>query len=275
MTGTIGGIRTQDGGLGGSGGLPLVLMYHSVAPYDEDPYLVTVSPARFEQQMRWLHRRGLRGTSIRELLAARAAGRDRGMVGLTFDDGYADFAHYAVPVLRRFGFTATAFVVAGRLGGTNAWDEAGARKALMTAEQVREVAAQGVEIGSHGLRHAALTSVGIDEIVAEVANSRALLRQVCGGPVSGFCYPYGEVDAVTVDAVRAAGYDYGCAIWRSRLTGLHALPRIYVGDRDGSMRLLAKWYRHQITPLTGLRPARRPAQARDDRRRGGRRPQPA
>ncbi|MGH3990566.1 MAG: hypothetical protein ACRDTZ_25105, partial [Pseudonocardiaceae bacterium] len=63
----------------GSGPLPAVLMYHSVAPYDQDPYLVTVRPARFEQQLRWLDRRGLRGTSMRELLAARREAADRGL----------------------------------------------------------------------------------------------------------------------------------------------------------------------------------------------------
>lgn len=257
MTGTIGDIRLPGDGPGRSRPLPLVLMYHSVAPYDEDPYLVTVAPSRFEQQMRWLRRRGLRGTSVCELLAARAAGTARGLVGLTFDDGYADFADYALPVLRRFGFTATVFVVADRLGGTNAWDEAGARKPLLTARQVRDAACAGVEIGSHGLRHVSLTAAGVEEMVRETAVSRAVLREVSGQQVTGFCYPYGDVDAVTVDAVRAAGYDYGCAIWRSRLTGIHALPRSYIGDRDGSLRLLAKWYRHQMAP-------------RGDRRRSGR-----
>ena len=42
-------------------GMPMVLMYHSGQPSPEDPYLVTVGPLRFEQQMRWLSRRGLRG----------------------------------------------------------------------------------------------------------------------------------------------------------------------------------------------------------------------
>jgi peptidoglycan/xylan/chitin deacetylase (PgdA/CDA1 family) len=179
------------------------------------------------------------------------------MVGLTFDDGYADFAHYALPVLRRFGFTATVFVVAQRLGGTNEWDLAGAPKPLLTAQQVRNAAAEGVEIGSHGLRHVSLIGADIEEVVADVAGSRSILQEVSGQRVSGFCYPYGDVDALTVEAVRAAGYDYGCAIWRCRLTGTHALPRIYIGDRDGSLRLLAKWYRHQMTP-------------RNDRRRSGR-----
>ena len=139
-------------------GMPMVLMYHSVQPYTEDPYLVTVQPPRFEQQMRWLSRRGWRGVSMAELLAARAAGAGKGLIGLTFDDGYADFAEHALPVLRRYGFTATVFVIAGRLGGDNAWDPAGPRKPLLGADQVRRLAEAGVEIGSHGLQHVSLTA---------------------------------------------------------------------------------------------------------------------
>ena len=46
------------------GGMPAIAMFHSVSPYDEDPYLVTVTPERFDRQMRWLRRRGLRGVSV-------------------------------------------------------------------------------------------------------------------------------------------------------------------------------------------------------------------
>jgi peptidoglycan/xylan/chitin deacetylase (PgdA/CDA1 family) len=231
-----------------SGLPPTVLMYHSVAPYDEDPYLVTVHPTRFQQQLRWLDRRGLRGTSMRELLAARHEAADHSLIGLTFDDGYADFTTHVLPALRRFGFTATVFVLADLLGGCNSWDEAGPRKALMTAEQIRHAAASGMEIGSHGLRHVSLTSsiLGSDGVTAEVSGSRAILQEVSDQEISGFCYPYGHVNAAAISAVRAAGYRYGCAIWPSRLTSIYALPRTYIGDRDGSLRLRAKWYRHRV-----------------------------
>ena len=241
----------------GYGGLPPVLMYHSVAPYEHDPYLVTVRPRRFEQQLRWLHRRGLRATSMRELLAARRNGADRGLVGLTFDDGYSDFHEHALPVLARFGFTATVFVIADLLGGANSWDQPGPRKTLMTAEEIRLIAASGMEIGSHGRRHVSLTSVPTADLTAEVSGSRAVLQEVSGQDVAGFCYPYGHVDAPAVNAVRAAGYQYGCAIWRSQLTTVHALPRSYIGDRDGSLRLLAKFSRHHLQSRPGLGLARR------------------
>ena len=81
------------------GGMPAIAMFHSVSPYDEDPYLVTVTPERFDRQMRWPRRRGLRGVSVSELMAACRDGNGRGLIGLTFDDGYADFIEYALPVL--------------------------------------------------------------------------------------------------------------------------------------------------------------------------------
>ncbi len=227
-------------------GMPMVLMYHSVHPYIEDPYLVTVRPPRFEQQIRWLSRRGLRGVSVAELLAAWAAGAGRGLIGLTFDDGYADFAEYALPVLRRYGCTATVFVIAGRLGGENAWDPAGPRKRLLDADQVAALAEAGVEIGSHGLRHVSLPAAH-GALAGETAGSRRVLQDITGQPVSGFCYPYGHLDGTVVGAVRDAGYGYGCAIWPSEHTGRHALPRTYIGDADTAPRLWAKTTRHRLT----------------------------
>ncbi len=83
---------------------------------------------RLDAQLGWLRRRGLRGVSVAGLLAARARGEDRGLVGLTFDDGYADFVTHALPCLRRHGCGATLFVLPGRLGADNAWDPLGPRK---------------------------------------------------------------------------------------------------------------------------------------------------
>lgn len=226
---------------------PFVLMYHSVSSYTQDPYRVTVDPERFEQQLRWLRRRGLRGTSMRELLDARNAGRSRGLIGLTFDDGYADFGETVLPALRRHGFTATVFVLAERLGGHNAWDPEGPHKALMTADELRRVAADGMEVGSHGLLHRPLGSVAESALLDEVRHSRTVLEQITGQDVRGFCYPYGDVSERAVETVRSTGYDYGCAIWRSALSGRHALPRTYVGDRDRALRLQAKRLRHAWT----------------------------
>ncbi|MFG1931679.1 polysaccharide deacetylase family protein [Mycobacterium sp. NPDC048908] len=220
--------------------MPPVLMYHSIAPYDVDPHEVTMTPQRFERQMRWLRDRGLRGVSMAELLSARAERRGRGLVGLTFDDGYQDFVTYAMPVLQRYGFTATVFVIAGRLGGQDEWNRPAPEKALLTADQVCDVAQSGMEIASHGLLHVSLLEADDTQLIEETVHSRTILQELTGQPIQGFCYPWGHLDARVVRAVRAACYDYACAIGPSPAIGRHAIPRTYVHDRDTSWRLDAK-----------------------------------
>ncbi|MFJ6382459.1 polysaccharide deacetylase family protein [Kitasatospora sp. NPDC092039] len=218
-------------------------MYHSVASTTEDPYLITVDPARFRRQLRWLATRGLRGVSVGALMRAHREGAAAGLVGLSFDDGYRDFVEEAMPALAEYGFTATVYVVADRLGGYNDWDRRGPRKPLMTARQVRETAAAGVEIGSHGLTHRRLAGLDARDLAAQVADSRHLLEDLTGRAVGGFCYPYGSLDAAAVEAVAQAGYAYGCAVSPGAHGGVYALPRCYVGDRDGPLHLTAKLVR--------------------------------
>lgn len=228
------------------GPVPWVAMYHSVDDCPDDPYRVTVTPERLDEQLTWLRGRGLRGVGVADLLAARARGEGRDLVGLTFDDGYADFVTNALPVLRRHGCTATLFVLPGRLAGENEWDPLGPRKPLLSADGIRQAAAEGIEIGSHGLTHVDLTQADDATLTAEVSDSRAALTALLGTPVGGFCYPYGTVEARTLNAVRHAGYAYACAIDPGPLTGLLALPRVHVGQNDTTVRLSLK---HRLHPL--------------------------
>jgi murein biosynthesis integral membrane protein MurJ len=225
---------------------PPVLMYHSIARMDRDLNRVCVSPGRFAQQLDWLHRNGLRGVSIRELCQARERGAASGLVGLTFDDGYRDFLTSALPILERYGFTATLFIVAGLLGGENEWD-GGPRLPLLDKDELREVRARGIEIGSHGLSHVQLTALDHATLTREVQDSRELLRRLLGETVDGFCYPYGSLDGPAVRAVQEAGYAYGCGVKvPSAAVSRFSLPRTHVGERDGFLRLTVK--RHLYRP---------------------------
>ncbi|WP_234320545.1 polysaccharide deacetylase family protein, partial [Streptomyces sp. SBT349] len=237
-----------------------LFMYHSVAYTDPDPYRITVTPDRLHQQLGWLRRRGLRGVSIGELLRARAAGRAGRLVGLTFDDGYRDFLDTAIPLLRGHGCTATVFVLPGRLHGSNAWDTDGPRKRLLNADGIRAVAAAGMEVGSHGMRHENLRRATPELLEREVAASREALADILGAPPHGFCYPYGAVDRGAVQAVEAAGYAYACAVDPGRLTGRFALPRIHVGERDTARRLRLKQWLHPVR-RRGLAPLPAPSAA--------------
>lgn len=233
---------------------PPVLMYHAIAHVSDDPHGVCVSPERFGAQMLYLRRRGLRGVSMKELTRAVDQETAGGHVGLTFDDGYQNFLDNALPVLEEFGFTATAFVLGGMLGGENSWDT-GPRMRLLDAGGVREVAMRGVEIGAHGLRHAKLSGLDSESLREEVEAGGLILSEVLDRPVEGFCYPYGDHSDRVVRAVREAGYAYACAYKTEPRHGAYDIPRVYVGERDGDLRLELKlrWYRRYVRVRRALR----------------------
>ena len=198
--------------------VPAILMYHSVCPYEHDPYDITIRPERFDQQMRWLRRAGRRGTSVRQLLDAHRRGAAQGLVGLSFDDGYADFIDYALPVLQRFGFGATMFMPAGLLGADNAWDPEGPRKPLLSAAQLRQVAAAGIEVGSHGFRHLSLPQP------VRTWPGRSGTAGTSSGRLPGKRWMASATRTVTSTnassmASRWAGYAYGCAVWETGFAG--------------------------------------------------------
>ncbi len=221
--------------------VPLILMYHAVDRVDHDPNMLCVSPERFAAQMSWLRRHKLRGVAVGTLVTAMRAGRARGLVGITFDDGYASVLEHAAPVLLRHGFTATVFVISDKAGGNNDWDD-GTLWPLLTWAQVGELAAAGMEIGSHSATHMRLAGADRGRLAAEVGGSRDSLHKQTDAEVRGFAYPFGSMDAAARQAVRDAGYEYACAVEAPRLAdlGMMALPRIYVGERDTSSRMSAK-----------------------------------
>ena len=222
------------------GNVPVILMYHGVEQVPWDPYKLSVTPARFSEQMTWLAEHGLRGVSMATLVAAMRAGDVNGLVGITFDDGYVSVLENAVPELVRHGFSATMFIVSGLIGGTNEWDGEPVWP-LMSARQVAEVAAAGMEIGSHGVTHVHLAGLDANKQRQEIGESRSKLSELLGRPVQGFAYPYGSMDASAGLAVKEAGYDYACSVATPKVDlGIMALPRVTINQRDGSARMAAK-----------------------------------
>jgi peptidoglycan/xylan/chitin deacetylase (PgdA/CDA1 family) len=150
--------------------------------------------------MRWLDRSGYTGIRAADWLAWRGQGRSLPArpVLLTFDDGYADFPDFVLPVLQRHGFGAVVFIITGWIAGANSWDGA----PLMSASQIRECSAQGIEFGAHTRTHPDLTTLSGAKLREEVAGSAEDLSAILGTRVTSFAYPYGFWNEEVLASVR-------------------------------------------------------------------------
>jgi peptidoglycan/xylan/chitin deacetylase (PgdA/CDA1 family) len=204
------------------GGPPPILMYHYIRTVDQasDPlgYELSVAPELFEAQMAWLHEQGY--TPIRMDAVARclrgATPCPARAVALTFDDGYADAFTTALPVLQRYGFTATFYIVSGFVG----------QPAYMSWEQLAALRDAGMEIGAHTLDHTDLTTLDPATADNEIVQSKADLEGQLGISVVSFCYPSGQYNWGIEEQTSAAGYLSATTTrWDSDYSDMMALPR--------------------------------------------------
>lgn len=209
---------------------PVILTYHSVSggasPLCTPPHL-------FAEQMAWLAGSGHRVISLTELahaLRSKQAPPRRAVV-LTFDDGFLDFYQAAFPVLRRFNFPATVFVVTKYCGRTNRWPGQPAwveEMSLLGWQEIGEMAGQGITFGSHSATHPDLVRLDAKAAEEEVLSSQRELEARLGRRVDFFCYPIGRWNREVHTIVRQH-YRGACGVQMARVRpdcDLFALPRI-------------------------------------------------
>ncbi len=181
-----------------------VLMYHRVADprpiRTEMERALNVAPQDFAAQMRWLRSNGYTTITQSQLHAAMAEGAslpDKPVL-ITFDDGYIDISKTVMPILRRHGMVATAYVITSRVTGPD--------RAFMKFRALRRIEAAGIEVGSHTANHLDLTASSDATVLSELEESRATLERGLGHPVQWLCYPAGRFDARVEALARRAGY---------------------------------------------------------------------
>lgn len=195
-----------------------ILVYHAIAdaPAAQDPWRLSVPPKRFAAQIRWLRCRGYTFLSLADVLEVVRGDRPlpKRAVALTFDDGFADVASHAHPLLRDARLPFAVFMVPQYLdhSGRLPWLTAGEpfASALQWKQAVELARDPLVSIGSHGWTHRRLTELDADAQRAEVERSKALLEERLARPVTWFAYPYGDArsfSAETIAHVRQAGYE--------------------------------------------------------------------
>lgn len=181
-----------------------VLMYHRICnltPAEQRSPLIrdlTVSPADFEAQLKFLKDHGFTFLHATEVAAALRDGKPlpERAVAITMDDGYRDNFTDALPLLKKYGAKATVFMVTNNFGKTGrlAW------------EDCREMGREKVDFESHTVSHPDLRKVSDQQLWDELVKSKTILEVGLGQPVTSLAYPAGEFDDRVVAKVQEAGY---------------------------------------------------------------------
>ena len=216
-------------------GHPPVLVFHTVTDAPRAGYS-HISVSRFIAFIEDLSRLGYVATTLRDFPACAIA---RKSCILSFDDCFSGTADRVLPILDKFGFKAVFFPVAGFIGRQSTWDVFAAQPHV-TERQVRDIAAAGHEIGSHGMTHADLTMLSDADLRKELADSKKALEDIIGTPVTLLSFPFGSWNRRVWRTAREIGYDRA-TIYRGRHDGSRDLfPAIGVYAFDSPEDLLYK-----------------------------------
>jgi Predicted xylanase/chitin deacetylase len=226
-----------------------ILLYHALTEPGERPSRFVVAAREFAWQMRWLAAKGYSVLDLHEYVRCRREHRlpPGGSVVITFDDGYADNARVAAPILASRRFPATVFLVTDRMGGCNDWDGDGplATRPIMSWDAARAIEEDGIRLGPHGRSHAALEQLAETDLAAEIAGAWRTLSRHTARPVPVFAFPFGRYDRAAMEAMHRAGLQAACTVHRGRnwlSTPLDQLRRVEVrGDHGRLAFRLAVW----------------------------------
>lgn len=194
-------------------GVP-ILMYHAVTDTAAAATRrLSVTPDMLTEHLVYLLEHGYTGLTFGELARSFRDGAPlpSRVVVLTFDDGYADFAEQAWPILSRHGFTATLFVTTG-------WVRGGPEPAgtpldrTLAWEQLRALADSGLEIGAHSHSHPQLDQLPDTALQRELHTSRELLEAHLEARVTTMSYPFGYSTPRVRAAAAAAGYEFAAVV---------------------------------------------------------------
>ena len=197
----------------------MVLNYHKVV---DEHMSLSVPLADFEQHMKWLKEYGYTSITPEELYEFIVNGSElpEKPVLITFDDGYKDNYTNAYPIMKKYGFKGTIFVVTGFLG---VYDN------YMTWEQAKELADNGFSIESHTYSHKSMTEANDEEISKELTKSRDTIKNKLGIDADFMAYPTGTYNLHIAELVQKAGYKGAFTIKYdnvSRESNVYALERV-------------------------------------------------
>lgn len=206
-----------------------ILMYHHISnpPPGADRYRrdLSVPPERFESHLQYLQEQGYTTISLRDLIyhLTRGTPLPPKPIVLTFDDGYADQYENAFPLLKKYGFRATFFIITDFI--TEEYPD------YMTWAQLKEMLEAGMEIGSHSRNHPNLRGKPLDYLVWQALGSKEAIEYYLGVTPRFVSWPSGHYDDQAIAVFRSAHFWGGVTIHQGteqRSDRLFELQRIRI-----------------------------------------------
>ena len=199
-----------------------VLMYHSIAFEKDNPVRLPIK--KLEEELKYLKDSGYYTITLTDLYNYFMADTPipKKSVVLTFDDGYVDNYTSMLPVLKKYNFKATIFVITGAIDRSVNY---------LTSKQLIEMEKYGVDIESHTVNHENLKDMPKDKQLATLIKSKKDLEKILNKEVKYFAYPFGGYSKTSIDAVRAAGYKMAFTTdgrLSSKSDGILSLHRVYI-----------------------------------------------
>lgn len=207
-----------------SEGIP-IFYQHRVSTVRRELDPTRISPAAFDEFLAVLARNGFQSIAIEQAVAWY---RDGATVpprsfALVFDDGYMDNWETALPIMRKYGFTAAVCVVPSLVGETRyfsyrvkppgyiapervANSEGVLELRFMGWSELKSLVESGFSICAHSMTHRALTELGLDEARHEMVESGRVIESRLGYQPKVFCYPLGLHSHALEGVAQAAGY---------------------------------------------------------------------
>jgi peptidoglycan/xylan/chitin deacetylase (PgdA/CDA1 family) len=204
-------------------------MYHYISepPPGADVYRrdLSMAPAEFEAQLAWLRDQGYESITLTDLVYNLALGwplPDKPIV-FTFDDGYVDNYTNAFPLLQKYGYVGTFFLVTGSIDFED--------PAYLTWEMVQEMHQAGMDFQPHSYRHFDLRDKDMDFLIFEILAPKEAIEARTGETIRFFSYPSGRFDDQIVAVLKSAHF-WGAVVTEQGAThtsdGLFELNRIRV-----------------------------------------------
>lgn len=196
-----------------------VIMYHRVIKDESEKGVhgTYVTVEQFEEQMKYLKKKGYETVTFKDLLNNRYKQRfdkDKKWIMLTFDDGYKDNYENAFPILKKYQFKGIIYVLDGI--EYNKWDvdnpgNPEKRFTLMNQEELLEMQNYGIEFGGHTSTHPRLADLSIENVKSEIINSKSNIEKTIGRELLSFAYPYGSLNEEVKKIPQEAGYKFAVA----------------------------------------------------------------